>query len=80
MRLYSPIRKLKFAFNKGASDLNGVVSQLNMKNSKTSMKLIKYLKLKDKLQNKLDRSFDTLTAILQATSLKRSMYTYVHKN
>lgn len=45
---------------------------MSFKVNQMSTKLIRYLKLKDKLTSKINRNCDVLTAFLQATSLKRS--------
>ncbi len=55
------------------TELTNLVNEMKLKTNQMSAKMIRELKHKDKLQSKLNRSCDVLTALLQAKSLKRSM-------
>ncbi len=57
---------------KGTSELNHLINGMSLKVNQISSKLIRYLRLKDKLSGKMNRNCDILTAFIQATSLKRS--------
>ncbi len=64
----STLRKLD------VGSLRVLVNELTLKSNQTSTKLIKQLRQKDKLALKMDKNCDVLTSILQARSLKRSMF------
>ena len=59
------------------NELEDLVSTLNFKCQQISTKIIRYLRLKDKLTSKVKRNEELLTAILQAVSLKRSIFPYL---
>ena len=45
---------------------------MSLKVNQMSIKLIRYLRVKDKISASINRNCDLFTAFLQATSLKRS--------
>ncbi len=61
-------------YNKGLNELRNLVNEMTTETNQISVRLVKQLKQKDKLTSKLNRNCDVLTAMLQARSLKRSMY------
>lgn len=68
------IHSKKNLSTKSIAELKQFTNELNHKITKVSAKLIKNLKLKDKLVAKQKNNFDLITAVLQAISLKRSEY------
>ncbi|XP_076358517.1 uncharacterized protein LOC143251059 isoform X2 [Tachypleus tridentatus] len=63
--------------NKDVQELETIVKQLQNQTQHTNNSLVQQLKLRDRLMNRRNHSYDMLTAVLQAISPKRSVDTKI---